>query len=341
MTLYKLSNLAKRYGSRCVVDIPRLELEEKKIYALLGPNGAGKTTLMNMLAFLDPPSSGLLSYKDRPVLFTESELQPLRRQVVMVDQNPILFSTSVYKNIDFGLKIRGIDKTQRARLIDESLEMVGMRSFAAADAHRLSGGETQRVALARALALSPQVFLCDEPTANVDVENQAIIIDLLARINSVKKITVILTTHDRSQAATLAHDTLMLEGGCLVETGHENLFSAAVTRTDGGIQELSIGPYLKLPMPLTASTPESCCAIKVAIDPAAVEIVPEPLDKSGSNSKSFRIEKVARDNGGISIHVSAGVVLTVRLSSDQYQRLKPMVGDRVKLEIPPSAVKLI
>ena len=341
MTLYKLSNLTKRYGSRCVVDIPRLELEEGKIYALLGPNGAGKTTLMNMLAFLDTPSSGRLSFKDRLVRFSESELQPLRRQVIMVDQNPILFSTSVYKNIEFGLKVRRIDKAQRTRLVEESLEMVGMRSFAAADAHKLSGGETQRVALARALALSPQVFLCDEPTANVDVENQAIIIDLLQRINANKKITVIFTTHDRSQATMMTQDTLLLDDGGLIDTGYDNFFSATVTRDFGATPRLSVGLQLELPLPEPQDLPQGISAVKISIDPTAIRIVSTSRSDVKSKAEYFKIVSVAQENGGVRLVVVADVELTVKLRPEIYGQLKPMVGERVKLEIPPAAVKLI
>jgi tungstate transport system ATP-binding protein len=134
----------------------------------------------------------------------------------MVEQHPILFTTSVYKNVEFGLKIRRIPANKRRRIVEDSLELVGMKAFIKARAHRLSGGETQRVALARALALSPTVLLCDEPTSSVDVENQAIIIRTLKQINEQKKITVLFTSHDSSQVASLTDHTLILNHGRLV-----------------------------------------------------------------------------------------------------------------------------
>ena len=195
--LYNLSQLTKVYEKRTVLDIPTLEIEKGGIYALLGPNGAGKTTLLNILGFLEPPTSGSLQYCSMPVRYSESDLQPFRKEVVVVDQHPILFNTTVYKNLEFGLKIRGIQKSKCQRIIEEALELVGMQQFIQAPAHRLSGGETQRVALARALAVSPKVFLCDEPTASVDIEHQHAIIRILKHINQIKKITVLFTTHDR------------------------------------------------------------------------------------------------------------------------------------------------
>jgi tungstate transport system ATP-binding protein len=110
-----------------------------------------------------------------------------------VDQYPILFTSTVFKNIEFGLKIRKLPAKKREKRIEEVLDMVGMRSFMHSRAHTLSGGETQRVAIARALAVSPQVLLCDEPTSNVDTENQATIINILKQINEQEGITIIFT----------------------------------------------------------------------------------------------------------------------------------------------------
>ena len=339
MTLYTLRGLTKVYGGRRVVDIPGLELTANKIYALLGPNGAGKTTLLNMLAFLDAPSGGLIVFRGRPVRFAESDLQPLRRQVVMVDQKPILFSTTVEKNIDFGLRIRGIDRRQRARLIDEALELVGMRKFAAAEAHNLSGGETQRVALARALALSPRVFLCDEPTANVDVENQSIIIDLLERINAEKKMTVVFTTHDRSQAAALADRTLALDNGRLVQAGYDNVFTATVASDIEGPPLLFIGPKLRLPVHSVQHFSSTSSVVKIAVDPKAIDIGEPDREAGADGSDLHEIVLVARENGGIRLVVDAGVQLTVRLEWEAYRRLKPLVGERVSLKMRPGAVR--
>jgi tungstate transport system ATP-binding protein len=224
--VYNISQLTKRYGDRTVLDVPLLNLEKAFIYALLGPNGAGKTTLLNILGFLESPTTGTIIYGSHPVQFTESHLQPLRKTVVIVEQHPILFTTTVYKNLEFGLKIRRIPKNKRAEIIEESLDLVGLRHVAQAPAHRLSGGETQRVAIARALAVNPEVLLCDEPTSSVDEENQVAIINILRQINDIKKITIVFTTHDRMQVSSLAHYTLLLKHGRLVTGGNENPVNA-------------------------------------------------------------------------------------------------------------------
>jgi tungstate transport system ATP-binding protein len=222
--VYTISNLTQVYGDRTVLDIPALEIKQGLIYALLGHNGAGKTSLLNILGFLEPPTTGSMHYCLQPIQFTEFCLQPLRKSVVMVEQHPILFTTTVHKNLEFGLKIRKMPKKERDCIIKESLELVGMQHLAQAPAHRLSGGETQRVAIARALAVNPEVLLCDEPTSSVDVENQAAIINILRQVNDQKKITIIFTTHDRFQVDSLAHHTLFLNHGKLFDDTEERLF---------------------------------------------------------------------------------------------------------------------
>ena len=115
MSLFSLADVTRGYDRRTVLDIPKLDIEENRIHALLGPNGAGKTTLLNILGFLEPPTTGEIHFRSKPVRFIEAELQQLRRSAVLVDQHPILFSTTVYKNLEFGLKIRGIAPGGRSR----------------------------------------------------------------------------------------------------------------------------------------------------------------------------------------------------------------------------------
>jgi len=220
--LYEADSLTKVFKGRQVLNLEHLALEKHKIYALVGPNGAGKTTLLNILAFLDQPTLGKLSFCDTEVKYELQHLLAVRRRVVLVDQYPILFTGSVRKNVEFGLKVRGVSRNLRERRVDEVLELVQMRDFLLADAHKLSGGESKRIAMARALAIEPEVLLCDEPTANVDVENQKIILNILAQINSEQKTSIIMSTHYLSQSRNLAHHTLMLDHGKLAMTEEES-----------------------------------------------------------------------------------------------------------------------
>jgi len=227
--LYRAESLSKSFKDRKILDIQHLEIERHKIYALIGANGAGKTTLLNLLAFLAVPSSGDLQFCSEKVSFKQQHLLELRRRVVLVDQYPILFTAPVWKNVEFGLKVRGVSKKAREKRVAEVLELVGMQDFRLADAHKLSGGESKRVALARALVIDPEVLLCDEPTANVDEENQEVILGILERINTEKKTSIIMATHYLAQSRRLAHHILMLEYGALSEKS--SLFAAPASVT--------------------------------------------------------------------------------------------------------------
>lgn len=336
--VYSLKNLKKKYGDRAVLDVPELTIEGNRIYALLGPNGAGKTTLLNILAFLEEPSSGTLQFQGQPVRFSASELHALRRGVVMVDQHPILFTTTVYKNVEFGLKIRNIPRAERARIIDEALEMVGMQAFADEPAHLLSGGETQRVALARGLALSPSVLLCDEPTSSVDVENQAIIVNFLRQINETKKMTIILTTHDRAQSAALAHHTLMLDHGKLIKAGYDNIFSVTIDCRNGEPQTCSPHPNVSLHLP--GQVPNGN-RMRIFIDPNQIKVVDKDSAESGKNVIRGAVRQVMAENSHIRLVVESDIWLNLFMSIDDYQDRKIMVGQHVHCIIPPEAIHII
>jgi tungstate transport system ATP-binding protein len=338
--IYTVSDLIKKYGSRIVLDIPELAIEREQIYALLGANGAGKTTLLNILGLLETPTAGQIQYRGRPVGFAESDLQPLRKEIVLVNQHPILFTTTVFKNIEFGLKIRKVDKKERLRIIEESLDLVGMREFSNAPAQHLSGGETQRVAIARALALSPGVFLCDEPTASVDVENQNIIITILRRINEIKKISVLFTTHDRSQAARLAHHTIVLNQGRLVPTMYENIFRGVLQTDPSGQPQCVIQDKMHLSI-MEDQALEKRQAFSVFIDPEKIEPLKPAKDSSTTNELQGRVVQMIEENEKVRIVVDAGVWVALLISKKRYQQIGFMVGETIGLSIPPEAIHLM
>ena len=211
--IYRLENIVYRYNIKPVLEINALEFTQGQMHALVGHNGAGKTSLLMLLAFLTAPSSGRLEFMGQTVENSEKIRRQLRQDVVLIPQHPIMFSTSVRANIEFGLKIRKIGRTQRDKTVDKVLDMVGLPQYKFSKAHELSGGETQRIALARGLALSPRVLLCDEPTASVDTTNQRVIADLLHHINAEQGTTIIFTTHHRDQVMNMAHNIVSLENG--------------------------------------------------------------------------------------------------------------------------------
>jgi tungstate transport system ATP-binding protein len=339
MSCFSLDGIVKAYGGRKVLDIETLDIGEGRIHALLGPNGAGKTTLLEILAFLGRPSAGTLSYRSRPVRFAERELQPLRREVLMVSQNPVMFSTTVSGNVEFGLRIRKVPRADRERKVAEALDLVGMSDLAAAQAHRLSGGETQRVSMARALALSPRVLLCDEPTANVDVENRAVILGLLRQINRERGMTVVFTTHDRFHAEGLAHRTFTLDQGRVVENGDENIFSARAGGGAGHRTEFLLHGGIILTAART-SGPRVEGPVRIAIDPRRIGVNGNDSG-TGENIISGQVRQVMEGNGNVRVVVDAGLWFTVAMPAGTYRERGILVGETVGLVIPPEAVRIL
>lgn len=223
-SLYRLNQVVKRYGDKEVCRIEALEVYRGEILGIMGPSGSGKSTLLRMLNFLEPPTSGSIVFESHLVNGASRLPIDTKRKVTMVFQVPLLFNTSVQGNVAYGLKLRREkDVSQRTR---EALERVGLLDLAKAHASTLSDGEAQRVALARALVIQSEVLLLDEPTANLDPYNVALIEDLIAEINRERGTTIILVTHNVFQAKRLAHRVMLLLEGNAIEVGPtEELFS--------------------------------------------------------------------------------------------------------------------
>ncbi len=335
--LYKLENITRRHGDRTVLHIDHLDIEPQQIYTLIGPNGAGKTSLLQLLAFLDQPSGGRMHFLDREVSFDHKNLHSLRRQVVLVDQTPIMLTGSVRGNVDFGLRVRKVAGNIRRRKIAEALELVGMERFADYDARRLSGGETKRVALARALVLRPEVLLCDEPTANVDTENQEIILQILAKINHDHKASIIFSTHYLAQGQRLAHQTLLLQNGELSDVTSENIYRVNVVDSPGEtvICQLTGQLYLRLPRQIL---PSAVKLAKLHIDPKEIVVNPGTTDGGEGNLLSGHVIELAQDNGQLRAVVDVGVRLVVLLPMAQYHALKLCIGEKIQLFIPHRSI---
>ncbi len=208
--VYGIRGLRMKFGARTVLDMEDLVISRGTVTAVLGPNGSGKSTFLEILAFLLKPTAGNLVFGGTPVAYGTGGLAGLRRRVALVDQQPIMFTTTVERNVTFPLRIRGVGKAERKKRAAELLELVGMDGFKRARADKLSGGETKRVAIARALAAGPEVILLDEPTAGVDEKNREQIGYLIARLVDQLETTVVLATHDGPFAEKTAAARILL-----------------------------------------------------------------------------------------------------------------------------------
>ena len=162
-TLVELREVTKRYSTITALDGVNLKVEAKEILTVVGPNGSGKTTLLRILASIDSPSSGEVLLEGREI--TDQNRSQVRRRSTLVFQKTALFSTTVYKNVAYGLRLRGYSSSEIDDKVEEALRLVGLEGYGGRPAKKLSGGEKQRVSLARALALRTDFLLlsCIDP----------------------------------------------------------------------------------------------------------------------------------------------------------------------------------
>ncbi|SMP52537.1 tungstate transport system ATP-binding protein [Desulfonatronum zhilinae] len=336
MSLYALRNLRQVFEGRTVLDIDALELAPGGSYALLGPNGSGKTTLLHVLAFLRPPVHGEVYFQGRRVEWRDSALTALRRKVVLVDQHPIMFSTTVLKNVEYGPRMRGVSVRERRKTAEQCLERVGMSAFAQRPAHLLSGGETQRVAIARAMACRPEVMLFDEPTASVDVENQAVIDGVIRELRKDQGVSIIFSTHKRLEASRLADEKIFLFEGRLTGPGGENLLSCDLVHGDRGALCV-VGDNVALPVQTSRSGPG-----RVFIKPQLIRLIPLDAAQEESSEQGHvgEVLQMTAEGPNIKVLLDIGVPLRTLLSKGEARHLGVMVGDKVRVRIDPEAIEL-
>ena len=186
--------------------------EAGRTYALLGPNGSGKSTFLRIAALLEPPDAGEVRYRDHGVTLPHD--LALRRRITLLLPRIGVFNTSVFRNVAYGLKIRGRRGQEVEDRVNEALEQRRVCSTSGGRmALDLSSGETKRLGIARALVIEPEVFCLDEPTANLDPKNAEIIEQIIFNMKTAGKSTIIVVTHDPAQARRLGDHPLVMDHG--------------------------------------------------------------------------------------------------------------------------------
>ncbi len=213
-----LEGVTKTYGTREVLRVDRLSLTGGQVHGVMGPSGAGKSTLLRLLNMLETPTAGRILYRGRDVNRHRPRLE-LQRRMATVFQKPVLFDGTVYDNVAYGLRVRGVRGPEIRKKVTDTLRAVGLEQLEKERVRTLSGGEAQRVALARALVLEPDVLLLDEPTSNLDPQNVALFEELIRSASSRRGTTVILVTHNVFQARRLADTVVFVHEGRVVEDG--------------------------------------------------------------------------------------------------------------------------
>jgi putative spermidine/putrescine transport system ATP-binding protein len=212
----RFEKVSRHFGEVKAVENADLEIRDGEFFSMLGPSGSGKTTCLRMIAGFDKPTSGSIYLYGQDV----SDLPPYDRDVNTVFQDYALFPhMNVGDNIAYGLMIKKVPRVERAKRVDEMLDLVQLRGFAARKPAQLSGGQRQRVALARALINHPKVLLLDEPLGALDLKlRQQMQVELKA-IQKRVGITFIFVTHDQEEALTMSDRIAVFSQGRIEQVG--------------------------------------------------------------------------------------------------------------------------
>ncbi|WP_126977332.1 ABC transporter ATP-binding protein [Frigidibacter oleivorans] len=343
MTFLTIEHLEKSFGPTRVVKDFSLSVEKGEFVSFLGPSGCGKTTVLRMVAGFETPTSGTIRIDGKDV----THLRPNQRSIGMVFQAYALFpNLTVAENVAFGLKVKGVGGEERARRVQEMLQMIGLPDLGARYPFQLSGGQQQRVALARALAPRPQVLLLDEPLSALDAK---IRVSLRAQIREIQRdlgITTIFVTHDQEEALSISDRVAVMYGGIAEQIGRPfeiynrpatrfvaefvgqlNRIEAAVLDPNAG--RVRIGHQeVALSRPLPAGE-----RVTLACRPEAVSLGAAP-----GRDLILPAEITEVDFLGAVIRVKAKAGLST-LSLDTFNRPDqppPQPGDRVQVSLAPA-----
>jgi multiple sugar transport system ATP-binding protein len=217
MATLKMQNIYKQFGRKVIaVKDFNLKVKDQEFLVLLGPSGCGKTTAMRMVAGLEEVTSGRILISDRDV----TDLPPRRRNVSMIFQNYAVWPhMTVFDNIAFALKIKKMPKNEIKRIVEDVAGMTSIQMLLERYPSQLSGGQQQRIAVARAIAVSPEIFLMDEPLSNLDAKLRISMRTELKAIHDKTDATTVFVTHDQSEAMSMADRIVIMKDGEVIQVG--------------------------------------------------------------------------------------------------------------------------
>ncbi len=339
MSGLSINAVTKRFGDFRAVDDVSLSVPHGTFVCLLGPSGCGKTTLLRMIAGLEEPTSGSIALDEADI----TNVPTHKRNLGMVFQSLALFPhLSVGDNIAYALRIRGASKEEQRKRVDELLALIHLPGFADRPVAKLSGGQRQRVAIARALALSPRLFLLDEPLSALDAKLREAMQVELRQLQQRLGITTIVVTHDQREAMTMADLVVVMGEGRILQAappieiyrkpadafvadfiGSTNLLPAEADGAGGAkvLGEAVAG--LKLPAGMARAS--------ISIRPEDVRIA-----APGAGALTGTVDFVRDLGGTIETFVQAGGATVIAVATPR-ERPDVKVGQKVGLVLPPES----
>ncbi|MGB9933714.1 ABC transporter ATP-binding protein [Haloarcula amylolytica] len=205
-----LTDVRKEYEDVIAVEGMNLTIEDGEFVTLVGPSGCGKSTTLETISGLTTPTSGTIEIAGKEV----TNKPPKDRNIAMVFQNIALFPhMTVYENISFGLRLRDFDQEEIDRRVEDAVEIVQLEGMLDRSPDELSGGQQQRVGIARAIVRQPDVFLMDEPLANLDAKLRVAMRTEIQRLQKELGITSVYVTHDQEEAMTMSDRIAIINDG--------------------------------------------------------------------------------------------------------------------------------
>jgi len=350
--LIELEDVTKNYGDLTALDHVSLKVRQGEIFTIAGPNGSGKTTLLRIMAFIDTPTSGEAHFNG--VKVNDENRSQIRTKCTMVFQKTALFNTTVYKNIAYGLKLRGFSKKEIDERVKDVLGLVKLDGYEKRLAKKLSGGEQQRVSLARALVLDTELLLLDEPTANLDPKTVSIIEETVSRVNRERKNTVVMATHNLFQAETITKRAALLLGGKIVEIGTsqeifrtpskhlasfarlENVFSGTSRILEEGTSLIDVDDGVEIEAALRKSG-----KVSVFVRPEDIILSRKPISSSARNVFKGRIVEISDLESVVRLRVDAGKQFVVQITKRSFNEMQLNVRSEVFLTFKASSVHVI
>ena len=356
--MVRVEGLSKRFRHRVKGDLwavreVSLAVAPGEFLTLLGPSGCGKTTTLRMIAGFESPDAGRVWIGDRDV----TALMANQRDIGFVFQSYALFPhLTVFDNVAYGLRIRGVDRAETTRRVGEVLALVGLSRYETQQPHQLSGGEQQRVALARAIVIRPRVLLFDEPLSNLDAKLRVQMREEIRSLQKELSITAVYVTHDQEEAMAVSDRIAVMSQGVVVQEGRaEDLYhrpaSAFVAQFIGRVNFLrgrvvergAAGALVEVAggrLRVAGDVgPRAGEAARVAIRPEAVGIAPD--GPGAADEIAGRV--VARTFLGekVDYQVRAGDELLLVTCPDQGPGALLGEGQAVRLRLPPDRVALL
>jgi tungstate transport system ATP-binding protein len=225
--LYKEYHKEDKTNIKVLSDI-NFSINKGECFVIIGPNGSGKTTLLRILGLLEPPTKGqILYYNEEITDISRKRKVQYRRKFSFVRQKPVVRNTSVFNNIAYGLRVRGMNWEGYINKVNDIIEFIGLKGLEKKNARSLSGGEMQRVAIAMNFVISPEFYLLDEVSANLDPMNIKLLEDFILKIKQDKEKTIIMSTHDPFEAIKFGDRIAVLSDGQIIQIGNPNeIFTA-------------------------------------------------------------------------------------------------------------------